>query len=97
MVDAFFVGGYGAIAPLTSLVLLLPGLAVAVRRLHDSGRSGWWLLIALVPLLGALYLIWLMVRPSALGSNRYGAAPAFAAFASSLVSVVLLVSREAKS
>ncbi|HXA58744.1 MAG TPA: DUF805 domain-containing protein, partial [Streptosporangiaceae bacterium] len=39
------------------LAVLIPGLAVAVRRLHDTGRSGWWLLIGLVPLIGAIVLI----------------------------------------
>lgn len=46
------------------LVTLLPGIAVAVRRLHDTGRSGWWLLLGFIPLVGALVLIYFMVQPA---------------------------------
>ncbi|MTI15843.1 DUF805 domain-containing protein [Rhodobacteraceae bacterium RKSG542] len=61
-------------APLSailSLALLLPGLAMAVRRLHDTGRSGWWVLIGLIPLLGALVLIYFYVQPSSVSENKY--------------------------
>lgn len=60
---------------LASLALLLPGLAVSVRRLHDVGRSGWWLLIHLVPLIGALVLLWWHTRPSEPGPNAHGPPP----------------------
>lgn len=56
---------------LVSLVLLLPGLAVAVRRLHDTGRAGWWLLLFLIPIVGVLVLIWFYTRPSD-GPNQWG-------------------------
>jgi len=46
-----------------------------VRRLHDTGRSGWWLLIALVPLIGAIVLLVFMVQDSKPGQNQYGANP----------------------
>lgn len=49
---------------LYSLFVFLPSLAVAARRLHDAGRSGWWLLIGLVPFIGAIVLIILFVQPS---------------------------------
>ena len=49
---------------LFSLAVLVPSLAVAVRRLHDIGRSGWWLLIQLVPIVGVLLLLWWLTRPS---------------------------------
>ncbi|MCA8882307.1 MAG: DUF805 domain-containing protein [Rhodobacteraceae bacterium] len=52
------------ITALTSLGLLLPNLAVSARRLHDIGRSGWWVLIGLIPVLGILLLIWWWTRPS---------------------------------
>ena len=49
---------------LLGLALLLPSLAVGVRRLHDTGRSGWWLLIAIIPLIGGIWLIVLLCQPS---------------------------------
>lgn len=55
-----------------SLAILLPNLAVAIRRLHDTGRSGWWLLISLIPVVGALVLIWFYVQPSEPGQNAHG-------------------------
>ena len=69
---------FGIAAPLNaivSLLLLVPNLAVAVRRLHDGGRSGWWLLIALVPLLGILVLLFWSVSRGEDGPNRFGADP----------------------
>lgn len=59
---------------LLSLALLLPGLAVSVRRLHDIGRSGWWLLIVLIPLIGWLILLFWHVQPSEPGPNRFSQA-----------------------
>ncbi len=67
--------GFGFIGAIVSLALLVPGIAVAVRRLHDVGKSGWFLLIALVPLLGLIYLIYLMVQDSQPGDNEFGANP----------------------
>lgn len=49
------------------LALLLPSLAVAVRRLHDTGRSGWWLLIGLIPIVGNLVLLWFYIQPGKAG------------------------------
>ena len=46
------------------LATLLPSLGLEVRRLHDVGKSGWWLLVSLVPILGAIYLIYLLAQPS---------------------------------
>ena len=63
------------LSALVSLAVFLPGLAVAVRRLHDTGRSGWWLLIVLVPLIGGLVLLWFLVQPSQPGDNRFGRNP----------------------
>lgn len=62
----------GPIAGIVSLLLLLPGLAVTVRRLHDSGRSGWWYFIVLIPLIGGLILLYWMLKPSEPGTNRFG-------------------------
>ncbi len=57
-----------------TLAVLIPGIAVTVRRLHDTERSGWWLLIALVPI-AAIVLLVFMVQDSKPGQNQYGANP----------------------
>ena len=54
---------------------LVPGLAVSVRRLHDIGKSGWWLLLNIVPLVGPLVLLYFAVKDSQPGSNQYGPNP----------------------
>ena len=53
----------------------MPSLAVAVRRLHDIGKSGWMLLIGLIPLVGAIWLLILLLRDSEAGENKYGPNP----------------------
>lgn len=65
-------GSARALSAIVALVLLLPGLAVAVRRLHDSNRRGWWVLIVLIPVLGSLILIYFYLQPSDDGRNGYG-------------------------
>jgi uncharacterized membrane protein YhaH (DUF805 family) len=60
---------------IAALALLLPGLAVSARRLHDIGKSGWFLLIGLIPLVGGLYLLYLCAQPGT-PANSYGEAPA---------------------
>lgn len=67
--------GIGPLQGLYSLAVLLPSLAVAVRRLHDTGRTGWWLLIGLIPLVGAIVLIVFYCLDSEAGDNRYGPNP----------------------
>jgi uncharacterized membrane protein YhaH (DUF805 family) len=67
--------GYGLLSGLYSLAVLLPGLGVSVRRLHDTGRSGWWLLVGLIPILGVLILLFFMVQDSEPGENQFGANP----------------------
>ena len=70
------------ISPLNSifgLVTFLPGLAVSVRRLHDIDRSGWWLLIAFIPLIGVIVLIVWYCMAGGSGANRFGADPLSAA------------------
>ncbi|PKL50569.1 MAG: DUF805 domain-containing protein [Candidatus Riflebacteria bacterium HGW-Riflebacteria-2] len=69
------IGIVGILGLLFSLATLVPGLAVGIRRLHDTGKSGWYLLLALIPLLGWLALFIFMVQPSS-GNNEYGAPPA---------------------
>ncbi len=68
------VGTNSVIALFYMLAILLPGLAVTVRRLHDSGKSGWWLLIGLVPLIGIVILVF-MVQDGQAGDNQYGPNP----------------------
>ncbi|MGG4219336.1 DUF805 domain-containing protein [Paenibacillus jamilae] len=58
-----------------SLAVLLPSLAVMARRLHDTGKSGWWILIALVPLVGSIILIVFFCLDSQPGDNKYGKNP----------------------
>ena len=58
-----------------TLAILIPNLAVVVRRLHDVGKSGWMCLIALIPLIGAIWLLFLMLTDSNSGKNKYGANP----------------------
>lgn len=60
---------------ISALGLLLPQLAAGVRRLHDIDRSGWWLLIVLIPLIGWIVLIFFNVQPSQQGANRFGPQP----------------------
>jgi len=67
--------GYGLFYILYMLAVLIPGLAVAVRRLHDTGKSGWMLLVALIPLVGAIWLLVLMVTEGTPGENQYGSNP----------------------
>ncbi|MFP8436273.1 DUF805 domain-containing protein, partial [Pseudomonas aeruginosa] len=59
---------------LYSLAVLLPALGVTARRLHDINKSGWWMLIALIPIVG-LYLIYLLAKDSDAGQNQYGQNP----------------------
>jgi uncharacterized membrane protein YhaH (DUF805 family) len=60
------------------LAVLIPSIAVSVRRLHDTGRSGKWLLISFVPLIGGIVLLVFMVQDSHQGENQYGPNPKLA-------------------
>jgi len=72
-------GSPGVIGLLYSLAVLIPGVAVSVRRLHDTGRSGWWLLIALIPLIGAIVLLVFMVQEGKDEENDFGENPKLSA------------------
>lgn len=63
------------ITGIVSLALILPSWAVLVRRPHDTDRSGWWWLIALIPLLGWIVLIVFLASPGTPGPNRFGPPP----------------------
>lgn len=58
-----------------ALGLLVPSIAIAIRRLHDTGKSGWWLLIVLIPVVGGLVLLYFYVVDSERGVNRFGMNP----------------------
>lgn len=68
-------GGIGPLGGLLGLALLVPSLAVSVRRLHDLDKSGWFLLVGLIPLLGGLLLIYWFIQRGTVGANRFGADP----------------------
>lgn len=67
--------GLGFLGLVAGLALLLPGIAVSIRRLHDIGKSGWWVLIALIPLVGWIILIVFACQAGTAGSNAYGEDP----------------------
>ena len=58
-----------------SLIVFLPALGVSVRRLHDVGKSGWFIFISLIPIIGTIWLIVLLCTDSVEGSNEYGSNP----------------------
>ena len=67
--------GMGLLGGLYALAVILPSIAVTVRRLHDTSRSGWWILISFVPILGVIVLFVFMVLDSTPGANSYGPNP----------------------
>jgi uncharacterized membrane protein YhaH (DUF805 family) len=66
---------FGVFSLIYGVIVLSPSLALGARRLHDSGRSGWWLLVALVPYIGVLINFVFMVLDSDPGTNQYGPNP----------------------
>ena len=75
-VDRFIANGGGGIVGLVwILVTIVPALAVLVRRLHDTGKSGWWVLIGFVPFVGTIVVFVFSVLDSDAGDNKYGASP----------------------
>ncbi len=75
------IGTMYVVSGIVSLALLLPNLSVGVRRLHDTDRTGWWLLIALIPLIGLIVLLIFFLQESDSGENSYGPPPADVAVA----------------
>ena len=72
-VDRFIANGGGGIVGLVWIfVTIVPALAVLVRRLHDTGKSGWWVLMGFVPFAGAIVLFVFTVLDSTPGENKYG-------------------------
>lgn len=68
-------GGGGIVGLIWIFATIVPALAVLIRRLHDTNRSGWWALIGLVPLAGAIVLLVFTVEDSNKSVNKYGASP----------------------
>jgi uncharacterized membrane protein YhaH (DUF805 family) len=73
--EMIMVTGGGAVSGIAGWFVLLPGLAVAARRLHDTGRSGWWLLLWLVVIIGWFVLVLWWIERSWPEENRFGAPP----------------------
>lgn len=68
-------GDAGLFSSLFALSMVLPWLAVCARRLHDTGRSGWWMLVSFVPLVGSLVLLVFLVQDGQPGDNAFGPNP----------------------
>ncbi|MFN1619218.1 DUF805 domain-containing protein [Vibrio rotiferianus] len=68
---------FGFFGVIYALFIMIPSIAVTVRRLHDSGRTGWWALIAFVPVIGILVLLYFLIQDSEEGSNQYGVSPKY--------------------
>jgi uncharacterized membrane protein YhaH (DUF805 family) len=73
--DFLLDGGWGPVGILWGLAVLLPSIAVLVRRLHDSNKSAWWILIILVPLAGFIVLFVFSLLDSTPGENKHGPSP----------------------
>jgi uncharacterized membrane protein YhaH (DUF805 family) len=71
----FLLGTLGALGAVFALAILIPSIAVAARRMHDTNRSGWWLLIAFIPVIGTIALIIFLLLDSDPGENRFGSNP----------------------
>ncbi len=67
--------GIGLFSGIFSLALLIPNITAGVRRLHDTGRSGWWMLLAFIPIIGAIVLIVFYAQDSQPNENRFGPNP----------------------
>jgi uncharacterized membrane protein YhaH (DUF805 family) len=63
------------LASLYALVVLIPSIAIGIRRLHDIGKSGWWLLISLIPIVGWIWIIVLLATKGEDKPNKYGSVP----------------------
>jgi uncharacterized membrane protein YhaH (DUF805 family) len=70
------IGGiYGPLMLLAALFFIIPSFTVGIRRLHDTDRSGWWLLIAFIPFIGGLILLYFFILEGTRGPNKFGADP----------------------
>ncbi len=67
-----YAGGVGTLGGLWTLAILIPSIAIGMRRLHDIDKSGWWLLIAFIPLVGVIWLIVLFCQPGKRADTQFG-------------------------
>ncbi len=67
--------GLGFLGLIYALAVILPAISVTIRRLHDTDRVGWWILIGLVPVVGGIILLVFMVLPGTSGDNQFGPDP----------------------
>ncbi|MBA1156686.1 DUF805 domain-containing protein [Microvirga mediterraneensis] len=72
--------GTSALSLVVALATLVPTLSAGARRLHDTGRPGWWLLVAIIPIVGGLYVIYLCCQPGTSGPNQFGPEPSSASY-----------------
>ncbi|MGR5068852.1 DUF805 domain-containing protein [Vibrio alfacsensis] len=75
MGNVFQIENFGLFGVLYALFILIPSLAVTVRRLHDTDRTGWWVFIAIIPIIGFLVMLYFLVQDSEEGTNQYGDNP----------------------
>ncbi len=76
LIEGLFSDSTSILSGLYSLAILVPSLAVAVRRLHDTNRSGWWLFLILLPIVGPIVLIVFYAMAGDKAANKYGEVPA---------------------
>ena len=74
-IGGLYAGDWGVLSGIYSLAVLIPGLAVTVRRLHDTNRSGWWVLINLILFIGGIILIVFLAQDGTPNENKYGPNP----------------------
>jgi len=75
LVDTILFGDANVLSAIFSLATVVPSICAGGRRLHDTGRSAWWLLLGLIPLIGFLVLLWWFVQKGTDGANEFGPDP----------------------
>ena len=75
IVSPFIGDKYGMVGVLYMLAVLIPAIGVSIRRMHDIGKSGWWILISLIPIAGPIWALVLLCTDSNPGQNMYGPNP----------------------
>ena len=73
--DPIIFSGYHSLGLIYTLATIIPMISVEIRRFHDIGKSGWWIFISLIPLVGPIWAIVLMMFDSQPGANKYGPNP----------------------